>query len=165
MITLQMKQHKVCCEMGMFSWAYQIADNCEHLSLPYNLGSASVYTNLLHAYEVTISDACVDKSCLDISIAGYVIGTMECAFSWDHINILTSPFRISFVGRLNIKWETKQSCIFTEIDLTKCNLNVESVFEEPADYFFEENFIRTNVTSDRTILHSSSRKDIIFHKE
>ena len=63
MITLQMKQHKVCGEMGMSPWAYQIADNCEHLTLPYNLGSASVYTNLLHSYEVTISHACVDKSC------------------------------------------------------------------------------------------------------
>ena len=165
MITLQMEKHKVCGEMGIYHWTYQIADNCHHLILPYNLGSASFYTNRLHAYEVKIGDACEDKSCLDISIAGYASGTMECALVWDHIDVITSPIRISSVGKLNITWRTKQPCIFSETELGKCDLNVAIVFEEPPDYLFEENYKLKETTADQTIVHSISRKDIIFHKE
>ena len=165
MITLQMEKHKVCGEMEMSPWVHQIRDNCQQLILPYNLGSASFYTNLFHAYEVTIGDACVDKSSLDISIAGYIPGTMECALAWDHIDISASPIKISFHGKMNITWTTKQSCIVADTNLTKCNLNVAIVFEEPPDSFFESHYKRTEMTADQTILHSNSRKDIIFHKE
>ena len=165
MITLQMEKHKVCGEMEMSPWTYQTRDNCQQLILPYNLGHASFYPKPLHVYEVTISDACEDKSCLDISIVGYMPGTMECALMYHHIDIVTSPIKISFHGKINITWTTKQSCIVSETNLIKCNLNVAIVFEEPPDSFFKSHYKRTEMTADQTILHSNSRKDIIFHKE
>ena len=164
-VTVKLEKHKVCDVVNLFPWPSQIADDCSHLSLPYHLGSISFYSVFLHTYELTISDGCVDKSCLEITISANGYHTNKCDVLWENIDVSSSPIKISFPGKLNITWYTKPSCSASLDELRNCDLEIDVQFDEFPQAIGEGQSKILKKTSDRIVLQRETRKDTIFLRE
>ena len=149
--TVRLEKVKVCDVANHYPWPSQTAEDCSHLSLPCHLGSVSFYTGMLNKYKMTISNACVDKSCLEVTIAGYGHSTNQCDVLWKNVDLITTPITIVFPGMLNITYKTKPSCSFATDDLQKCNLEIDIQFDDMLYITGKSQVLSTKKTSDQLI--------------
>ena len=160
-VTVKLEKYKVCDDINHYPWPSQIAEGCPHLSVPYYLGKVSFHTEMLRTYAFTINEVCVDKSCLNITIAGHY--TNQCDVLWNNVDVSVSPVRVDFPGKLIITWETKPSCSASLKDLQKCKLEIDINLDN-LNSVVKSRSIAMNKMRDRIVLQRNTRKDTIFMK-
>ena len=122
---VQLTKHKICDVVEFAPLSSQIAADCAHLTLPYHLGNASFYTEMVHVYTVSVNSECEYKMCLDISIsATSSISATHCDLLWSHIDLTAKPLKIMFLGKVKFIWKKKLSCAASP-DLSACHLGID----------------------------------------
>ena len=166
-VQVKVEKYQLCGVVDGQRWTTQIASNCSHLTLPVHLGNVSFHTELTHAYKLSINDACLDKSCLDITITGFTHGsnTHQCDVIWKHVDVLSSPMRIFMPGELFISWKKKASCVHSLAELRKCSLKIDITFYSAPSLPSESRYKHIHRTTEQISLYSNSRKDVILLKQ
>ena len=166
-VRIEVKKYRQCGVVDEHRWSSQVAPNCSHLTLPVHLRNVSFYTELTHAYKLSINDACLDKSCLDITVTGYAHGLnmLQCDVMWKHVDVLNSTMKVAWPGKLVISWKKKSSCIHSFAKLKKCNLEIDITFHRPPSFPGKSRYKYIHRTGEQISLYSNSRKDVILLKQ
>ena len=136
-VQVKVEKCKLCGVVDKHRWTIKVAPHCSHLTLPIHLKNASFYTEIAHAYELSINDACLDKSCLDITVAGYNNydpNAPQCDVIWKHVDVHGSKMKIVLPGKIIVTWNIHASCVLSLAELRKCNLEIDITLYNPPVY-------------------------------
>ena len=166
-VQVKVEKYKLCGVVDEHRWTSQVTPDCSHLTLPIHLNNASFYTEITHAYELSMNDACLDKSCLDITVTGYQsyhhgLNTIQCDVIWKHVDVLGSKMKIALAGKIIVTWSIKASCFFSLAELRKCNLEIDITFNNPPISPSRSRYKHQYRTPEQISLYSNSRKDVIL---
>ena len=163
-VQVKVEKYQLCGVVDESKWPTQVARNCSHLTLPIHLKNASFYTEIMHAYELRINDACLDKSCLDITVAGYYHGSnsLQCDVIWKHVDVQSSKMKTALPGKIIVTWNVNASCFLSLTELRKCNLEIDITFNNPPINPGRSRYKHQYRTPEQISLFSNSRKDVIL---